>query len=46
MQYLRVVCVAVVASVIARFWVQFPEAVTQEIVWFPQLHWPSLAGRI
>ena len=46
MQYLRVVCVAVVASVIARFWVQSPDAVTQEIVWFPQVHWPSLAGTV
>ena len=34
------------ASVIARFWVQFPDAVTQEIVWFPQVHWPSLAGTV
>jgi membrane AbrB-like protein len=42
MQYLRVVCVAV----IARFWVQSPDAVTQEIVWFPQVHWPSLAGTV
>jgi uncharacterized membrane protein AbrB (regulator of aidB expression) len=46
MQYLRVVCVAVVASVIARFWIQSPEAVTQEIVGFPQVHWPSLAGTV
>ncbi|HEY5777793.1 MAG TPA: AbrB family transcriptional regulator [Terrimicrobiaceae bacterium] len=46
MQYLRVVCVVLVASVIARFWVPFPGAVTQEIVWFPHVHWPSLAGTV
>jgi uncharacterized protein len=46
MQYLRVVCVAVAASVIARFWVQVPDAVTQEIVWSPQVHWPSLLGTV
>ena len=34
MQYLRVVCVAVVASLIARFCVQSPDAVTQELFGF------------
>ena len=41
MQYLRVVCVAIVASLIARFWVDTSAITRPEIVWFPEIHWLS-----
>ena len=37
MQYLRVVMVAIVASLIARFWVH-ATATAAPIIWFPELH--------
>ena len=38
MQYLRVVLVAIIASIIAHFWV--PASVTvAPVIWFPVLHW-------
>lgn len=37
MQYLRVVCVATAASLIARFWVETGAAGPPAIVWFPPL---------
>ncbi len=40
MQYLRVVFVAVTASVVARIWVH-TSANTAPTVWFPSLHWPA-----
>jgi membrane AbrB-like protein len=46
MQYLRVVCVVVVASLIARFWVHTPNAAQPEIIWFPQIEWLSFAGTV
>ena len=39
MQYLRVACVALVASLIARFWVDTSGAAMPAIVWFPSIHW-------
>ena len=41
MQYLRVVFVAVAASVIARFWIDASGAAIPAIVWFPPIDWPS-----
>jgi len=38
MQYLRVVMVAVIASMIARFWVH-TTAAPPPVIWFPALHW-------
>jgi membrane AbrB-like protein len=38
MQYMRVVIVAVLASMVARFWVHTTAMVVQD-VWFPALHW-------
>lgn len=43
MQYLRVVCVALTASVIARFWVDTTGEVHPEIAWFPHIHWLPFA---
>jgi membrane AbrB-like protein len=40
MQYLRVVLVAAVASLVARLWVGAPgTAVMPDATWFPALHW-------
>lgn len=39
MQYLRVVCVALAAALISRFWLHATNAPLPEIVWFPQLNW-------
>ena len=39
MQYLRVVMVAAVASLVARLWVGAPGGVTANPAWFPALHW-------
>jgi len=38
MQYLRVVLVAVIASMVAHFWVQVPVQAASA-VWFPVIHW-------
>jgi len=39
MQYMRVVIVALLASIIARFWVHLPTAVVAApIIWFPAIH--------
>jgi membrane AbrB-like protein len=46
MQYLRVVCVAVAASLIARFWVDTTGASPPPIIWFPPLDPPSFAGTL
>ncbi|MFT4046648.1 MAG: AbrB family transcriptional regulator [Solimonas sp.] len=44
MQYLRVLCVAVVASLIAYALVDGPVAAAhRDIVWFPPPRWPALA---
>lgn len=42
MQYLRVVCVAIVASVIARIWAS-TDSVMPDIIWFPPMDWLSFA---
>ena len=39
MQYLRVVMVAAVASLVARLWVGAPAAVAADAAWFPTMHW-------
>lgn len=39
MQYLRVVCVAVTASLMARFWVDPTGLPRPEMIWFPTIHW-------
>lgn len=46
MQYLRVVCVSAVASVIAVVWVGKSAAVPRAIVWFPPVDWLALAGTL
>ena len=44
MQYLRVIFVAVAASLMARFWVSADTAgVVSQIVWFPAIVWPDFA---
>jgi uncharacterized protein len=43
MQYLRVVCVAAVAAVIARFWVEPSGAIVPRAAWFPPVHWTAFA---
>ncbi len=46
MQYLRVVCVAAVAAVIARFWVDPSGAAAPQMAWFPPVHWPAFAATV
>ncbi|MEX6505575.1 AbrB family transcriptional regulator [Jiella sp. M17.18] len=41
MQYLRVIFVAVAASMVARFWIGAEGSATAGIVWFPPLDWPA-----
>ena len=43
MQYLRVVMVAVVAAVVARFFGAAPQHAPDAIVWFPEVAWLPLA---
>jgi uncharacterized protein len=45
MQYLRVVCVAGLASLVARLWVGSAAAVP-EMVWFPALAWTDFAATL
>ncbi|MDR3456702.1 MAG: AbrB family transcriptional regulator [Verrucomicrobiae bacterium] len=42
MQYLRVVCVALAGSVIARFWCH-ASVISAPVIWFPEIQWPALA---
>jgi membrane AbrB-like protein len=44
MQYLRIVCVAVVAALIARFWVDSSGVAAPSTDWFPPIRWPALAA--
>lgn len=44
MQYLRVVCVVVVASVVARIWVGDAAGERPAMDWFPAVDWPALAA--
>ncbi|MEA2867632.1 MAG: uncharacterized protein QOE39_2347 [Bradyrhizobium sp.] len=46
MQYLRVVFVAIAASLIARFWVHIPADAAHAMVWFPPVAWPSFLGTL
>jgi uncharacterized protein len=46
MQYLRVVLVAGVAAVIARFWVGPAGAAPSPTVWFPPVHWLPFAATL
>lgn len=46
MQYLRVVIVAAVASVLARLWIHAGVEAPREIVWFPPVEWISFAETI
>ncbi len=46
MQYLRVVFVAIAASVIARFVVHAHGTVATQIIWFPPLHWLSFGETV
>jgi len=41
MQYLRVVFVAIAASVIARLWIGISGTAAPTIIWFPPIDWPS-----
>jgi membrane AbrB-like protein len=45
MQYLRVVCVAGLASVVARVWVG-PIAVVPHVAWFPAIPWLDFAATL
>jgi len=42
MQYLRVAIVAAFASIVARVWGLNPMHAAPEVVWFPDIAWPSL----
>ena len=46
MQYTRVVCVAGLASVVARVWVGPAAAAAPHIVWFPAIPWPDFAATL
>jgi membrane AbrB-like protein len=44
MQYFRVICVAGLASVVARIWIGPAAAAAPHIVWFPPLAWGDVAA--
>ncbi len=46
MQYLRVVFVAITASLIARFWVHIPAGASQSMDWFPPVAWLPFGGTL
>jgi uncharacterized membrane protein AbrB (regulator of aidB expression) len=46
MQYLRVVCVAGLASIVARLWIGPTAAVAPHITWFPVVPWADLAATL
>ena len=46
MQYMRVVLVAVTASIIARFWVHVPAGTAAGVNWFPPIAWLPFAGTL
>lgn len=46
MQYLRVVCVSAVASVIAVLWIGKPAAAAHAVTWFPPVDRAALAGTL
>jgi membrane AbrB-like protein len=46
MQYMRVVFVAVTASIIARLWVHVPAGTAAGVDWFPPIAWLPFAGTL
>jgi membrane AbrB-like protein len=46
MQYLRVVLVAITASLVARFWFQIPAAMGHGMDWFPPIAWTPFASTL
>ena len=46
MQYVRVVCVAGLASLVARVWIGQAAVAAPHIVWFPTLPWPDFAATL
>jgi membrane AbrB-like protein len=47
MQYLRVVCVVVIAALVARLWATGGAAIQPAaIVWFPPVSWPAFLGTL
>jgi membrane AbrB-like protein len=46
MQYMRVLLVAAMASVVARLWVGAPGIATPVVPWFPGLVWQDFAGTL
>lgn len=46
MQYLRVVLVAAVASIVARLWVGAPGAAATDSQWFPAISWLQLGATL
>jgi uncharacterized protein len=46
MQYLRVILVAAIASVVARVFGAGGHQATHAVTWFPALHWSPLAGTL
>jgi hypothetical protein len=46
MQYLRVVLVAAIATLVARMWVGPSSPAPADAAWFAAIHWPSLAATL
>ena len=46
MQYLRVLLVAIVATIIAKLWTKSAVGPAAEIIWFPPMAWASFAGTL
>jgi membrane AbrB-like protein len=46
MQYMRVLIVAVTASLVARFWVHVPAGTAASVTWFPPIAWLPFAGTL
>jgi membrane AbrB-like protein len=46
MQYLRVVLVAALASLVARLWVGGPAATAADLPWFPVMDWRGFAATV
>jgi uncharacterized protein len=46
MQYLRVVLVAAIASIVARLWIGPSDSVAPATVWFPAVHWADFSATL
>jgi len=46
MQYVRVVCVAGLASLVARVWIGPAAVAVSHVVWFPAVSWPDVAATL